>query len=146
MNNPLRTTDDYELFIYSLQQQFSEIENSTLVLVRRGASLARVTGVIEFAHGFRLVVRERLLFRQIPGVLDEYGYEIWRGEEKLAWYDPQPHPDEPMLKSTFPHHKHVPPNIKHNRIPAPMSFTRPNLPSLIQEINELILKVKKETE
>lgn len=38
MNNPFRTTDDYELFIYSLQQQFSEIENSTLVFVRRGAS------------------------------------------------------------------------------------------------------------
>ena len=36
---------------------------------------------------------------------------------------------------TNPHHKHVPPDIKHHRIPAPdLSFTRPNLPFLIEEI------------
>ena len=30
---------------------------------------------------------------------------------------------------------HVPPDIKHHRIPAPdLSFTRPNLPFLIEEI------------
>jgi len=34
--------------------------------------------------------------------------------------------------------EHVPPDIKHNRIPAPeMGFTRPNLPVLIREIEEL---------
>jgi hypothetical protein len=33
----------------------------------------------------------------------------------------------------------VPPDIKHNRIPAPaMSFSHPNLPALIREIEELI--------
>jgi hypothetical protein len=38
----------------------------------------------------------------------------------------------------MPHHKHVPPDIKHNRIPAPnLSFERPNLPVLIAEINEI---------
>ena len=43
------------------------------------------------------------------------------------------------LASTFPHHKHIPPDIKHNRIPAPeISFTQPNLPVLIQEIEVLI--------
>ena len=42
------------------------------------------------------------------------------------------------VASTFPHHKHVPPDIKHNRIPAPeTSFTRPNLPVLVREIEEL---------
>ena len=36
--------------------------------------------------------------------------------------------------------KHVPPDIKHHRIPAPdISFTRPNLPVLLQEIEALIL-------
>jgi hypothetical protein len=36
------------------------------------------------------------------------------------------------------HHKHVPPDIKRHRVPAAnMSFTHPNLPSLIQEIAEL---------
>lgn len=39
------------------------------------------------------------------------------------------------LASTHPHHKHIPPDIKHHRIPAPnLSFTIPNLPFLIEEI------------
>lgn len=38
-----------------------------------------------------------------------------------------------------PHHKHVPPNIKRKRIPAPgLSFVRPNLIQIIQEVEELI--------
>jgi hypothetical protein len=42
------------------------------------------------------------------------------------------------LVLTNPHHKHVHPDIKHHRIPAPeLSFTRPNLPFLIEEIKEL---------
>jgi hypothetical protein len=41
----------------------------------------------------------------------------------------------------------VPLNIKHNRIPAPgMSFTQPNLPMLIQEIEDTILKRQKPKE
>ena len=71
--------------------------------------------------------------------LDWYGYEFWHAEEKLFWYDPQPHPGDSKLRSSHPHHKHVPPDIKHNRIPAPqMSFSRPNLPVLIEEIEALI--------
>lgn len=139
MNNPLRTPDDYELFIYNLPEQFPIITGSTLTFVRLGASLARVSGVLEFRGGFRLNVRERILFHQLPGVIDEYGYEIWRDKEKLCWYDPQPHPHEQRLQATHPHHKHVPPDIKHNRIPAPtMSFVQPNLPALIQEIAALM--------
>jgi uncharacterized protein DUF6516 len=75
----------------------------------------------------------------LPGVIDWYGYEVWRGGEKLFWYDPQSHPGDAQLQSSHPHHKHVPPDMKHNRIPAPkMSFVRPNLPTLIQEIEALI--------
>lgn len=45
------------------------------------------------------------------------------------------------LASTHPHHKHIPPNIKHHRIPAPkLSFTRPNIPFLIQEIETTLLQ------
>lgn len=66
-----------------------------------------------------------------------YGYEVWKGSEKLWWYDSQPHPEDPLLQSTHPHHKHVPPNIKHNRVPAPgMRFDRPNLPFLVGEVEE----------
>jgi hypothetical protein len=137
MNNPLRTAEDYELFIYSLPDSFPSITKSTITFVRRGMSLARVAGEIFFDADLRLVIRERLLYRRLPAVIDWYGYEVWRGHEKLYWYDSQPHPDEPSLQSTHPHHKHVPPDIKHNRIPAPdMSFTQPNIPALIQGIEQ----------
>jgi len=139
MTNPLKTPEDYELFLYTITEQFPQVRRSSLVFIRLGASLARVKGELFFEKDIRLVVRERVVFHRLPVVLDWYGYEIWRGEEKLCWYDSQPHPNDPALAETFPHHKHIPPNIKHNRIPAPrMSFTRPNLPVLIQEIDELI--------
>lgn len=145
MSNPLRTSEDYELFIYTLVERFPAIRQSTLTLVRRGASLARVSGELRFDHNIRLVVRERLDFRRLPMVIDGYGYEIWQGRNKLCWYDSQPHPNDPSLQSTHPHHKHVPPNIKHNRVPAPgMSFRHPNLPSLIQEIESIIADLTSE--
>jgi hypothetical protein len=101
-----------------------------------------VTGELYFDSGVRLVVRERLVYHRLPVVIDWYGYEVWRGNEKLYWYDSQPHPSDPALQSTDPHHKHIPPDIKHHRIPAPeMSFTQPNLPTLIREIEVLINKI-----
>ena len=146
MNNPLRTPEDYELFLYSIPEHFSSVRRSTLTFVRRGTSLARVAGELYFDHAIRVIVRERLVYARLPVVMDWYGYEVWRGEEKLYWYDPQPHPNDPGLQSTHPHHKHMPPNIKHNRVPAPnMSFTEPNLPAIIQEIEGLIAKVEEKT-
>jgi len=147
MNNPLRTIEDYELFLYTLKQQFPFVKHSTLILTRRGSSLARVSGELQFDHGFRLIVRERILYHRLPAVIDEYGYEAWRGHEKLYWYDAQPHPDAPALQSTYPHHKHIQPNIRNNRIPAPeCRFTEPNLPIIIREIKGLIEKIERETE
>lgn len=139
MSNPLRTPEDYELFLYTLTEQHSAIRRSTLTFVRRGASLARVAGELFFDNDFRLVVRERVLFHRLPVVIDWYGYEAWQGSKKLFWYDPQPHPNDPTLQITHPHHKHVPPDIKHNRIPAPeMSFNQPNILVVIQGIEALI--------
>ncbi len=44
------------------------------------------------------------------------------------------------IASTHPHHKHVPPDITRKRIPDPaLSFTRPNLPLLIEEIERELL-------
>ncbi len=139
MTNALRTPEDYELFIYTLPEQFPSILKSTVRFIRRGTSLARVIGELHFENDIRLVVRQRLVYDRLPALIDAYGYEVWQGQSKLYWYDPQPHPADPTLQSTFPHHKHVPPGIKHNRIPAPgMSFTQPNLPTLISEIEELM--------
>jgi hypothetical protein len=113
VTNPLRTAEDYELFLYTLKEQFPSIRRSTVTFIRRGVSLARVVGEIHFNHDIRIVVRERVLYARLPATLDWYGYEVWRGGEKLYWYDSQPHPHDPDLQSTHPHHKHVPPDIKH---------------------------------
>ena len=136
--NPFQSLRDYEEFIYSLPPQFPTIVSSTLVMARRGARMVTVTGESSFLRGYRLVVKERLTFDTGPLILERYGYEVWRGSEKLYWYDSQSHPDDPALAATHPHHKHVSPDIKHHRLPAPnLSFTQPNLPYLIEEIEHL---------
>ena len=138
MKNPLHTIEEYEFFLYTLKEAFPSIKHSTIVLIRRGVTLAKSTGEIHFDQGFRLVVRERILFDRQPGIIDWYGYEIWKDDKKLFWYDSQPHPGDLNLESSHPHHKHVPPNINRNRIPAPqMSFTQPNLGVVIREIEKL---------
>lgn len=143
MNHYVQSVEDYELYLYTLGEKFQSIKHSTLVLVRLGASLARVTGEIHFDLGYRLIVRERLLYHCSPILIDWYGYEIREGEKKLCWYDSQPHPAEKKLESSYPHHKHVPPDMTRNRIPAPeMRFDPPNLPVLIREIESLLDKDK----
>ncbi|EIC22626.1 toxin-antitoxin system TumE family protein [Thiorhodovibrio frisius] len=138
--NPFQSLADYEAFIYGLESQFTAIRRSTLVVVRRGATVAVLRGELEFDHGIRLNVRERLTFDHSPGKIREYGYEVWQEGRLLYWYDSQPHPDDPTLTDTHPHHRHVHPDIKHHRIPAPgLSFQQPNIPFLLQEIGELEL-------
>jgi hypothetical protein len=144
VTNPLRTPEDYELFLYTLTEQFVSVRQSTVVFIRRGATLALVTGELLFDQDLRLVVRERIVYNRLPAIIDSYGYEVWQGREKLFWYDSQPHPNAPSLQSTHPHHKHIPPNIKHNRIPAPgISFSQPNLPLLIHEIEAILAQTHK---
>ncbi|MBE2197613.1 MAG: hypothetical protein IAE79_03315 [Anaerolinea sp.] len=137
--NPFQSFYEYELFVYTLQQQFPIVQRSTLVLARRGKRMGILRGELFFAQGYRVTIKERLSADDGTVLIEFYGYEIWRYVEKIAWYDAQPHPDNPELASTHPHHKHIPPNIKKNRIPAPnMSFTQPNLPALIAEIEALL--------
>lgn len=137
--NPFRSLREYELYIYTLTRQFPTIQRSTLVLVRRGRRLAVLRGELIFADGYRLTVSERLAMDSDEVGIEFYGYEIWYSTEKIAWYDPQPHPNDPTLASTHPHHKHIPPDIKHHRVPAPgLSFEQPNLPLLVREIEALI--------
>jgi len=143
MSNPLRTSEDYELFLYVLTDQFPSVRRSTVTLIVHPAGRGDQLSDLYFDGGVRLVVRERLVYHRLPVVIDWYGYEVWRGNEELYWYDSQPHPSDPALQSTDPHHKHIPPDIKHHRIPAPkMSFTQPNLPTLIREIEALINEIK----
>ena len=124
----------YELFIYTLQQRFPSIHHSTLVIVRHGVTFAELAGIITFADDITLEIWEDLNFA--TRVIQGYSYAVNQGGQRLYWYDPQPHPNEPSLASTHPHHKHMPPEIKHHRVPAPgLSFDQPNLPQLLSLIH-----------
>ena len=136
---------DYERFIYSLPQQYGAIRGSTLVVIRQSPAFAELTGALIFDDEIVLEVGEDLNFntRTIQG----YGYAVSRRGERIFWYDSQPHPNDPTLASTHPHHKHIPPDIKHHRVPAPgLSFTKPNLPFLIEEIQAMLDRVNSDTE
>ncbi len=158
MPDPLSSPEAYQAFVYALPVRYPSIQRSTLVYIASGNRFGKLEGIISFAGSIVLCVLEILNFDL--QAIASYGYEISRSsmdlgltefpggpvfckasyplKEKLYWYDSFPHPHISALASTHPHHKHIPPNIKHNRIPAPdISFTRPNLPFLIREIEAL---------
>jgi hypothetical protein len=73
------------------------------------------------------------------GRITSYGYEVYRGSERRYVYDDFLHPNDPTLVSTVPHHRHVPPDIKRNRIPVlKIRFTGPNPGVVIREIEKLL--------
>jgi len=136
--NPLASIADYETFVYGLPDAFPCIRMSTLVVVHTGPVTAIVRGEIHFEQGLVLRVLEVVNARQQR--IERYGYELWKGNEELWWYDSWPHPYVPELASTHPHHKHVPPNIKRHRVPAPgLSFDSPNLSFLVRDIEQAYL-------
>jgi Family of unknown function (DUF6516) len=137
--NPLHSLTAYSQWVTELLARPIVMRSTVTVW-----SVSPYTGIAEgevfFTHEFRLRLREELDFA--VGLITSYGYEVYRGEEKLYWYDDYPHPNDPTLASTYPHHKHVPPNIKRNRIPAPgISFMQPNLLQIVQEVELLINSV-----
>lgn len=137
----LPSLSQYEHLVYTLQQTYPSIEQSTLVVIRRGPNVAELSGSLEFSSDVVLDVWEDLNF--VRNVIQAYSYAVEQAGQRLYWYDPQPHPKEPTLASTFPHHKHVPPNIKRHRIPAPgLSFEQSNLPFLIEEIERDLLDLQ----
>jgi len=134
--NPLHSVYEYSRFVVDLLAR-STVERSTVSVWSASPYSGIAEGEVLFRHGFRLRMREELDFD--AELISSYGYEVYQGSEKLYWYDDFPHPHIPSLSSTHPHHKHVPPDIKHNRIPAPgLSFEYPNLPQLIEEIEALL--------
>jgi len=123
---------EYDRLIYSLPETYPQIASSTLRLYSTSALTAIVEGSVYLRNGLELRVVEALDFK--IGRIQRYSYTVFRGGEKIRWYDPEPHAEIPELASTFPHHYHEPPDIKHNRKPAPgISFQTFNLPRLIAD-------------
>ncbi len=124
---------DYSRFIYELLSNRASVASHTLTVYTIGQTVGMVRGEINFLSGHTLHVFEQVDF--LAQRILKYSYEVYEHDVQLWWYDPMPHPHIPELQSTHPHHKHVPPDIKHNRIPAPgITFVQPNLPYLIAEI------------
>jgi len=133
---PFPTLSEYETLLYGLTNQHPQVQESTLRLYTVSVLSAIVEGELRLTNGLTLQVLEIINFKSRR--IQKYSYTVLRGQEKLCWYDPQPHPEIESLKSTFPHHRHEPPNIKQNRLPAPgISFDAPNLHTLIQDCVEL---------
>jgi len=135
---PITDFHIYGKLIYSLQEGYASVRRSTLVLASIGSTLAKLEGQVIFESDVVLDVWELVDFA--AGQIRNYSYEIYHASEKIAWYDPFEHPHIAELASTYPHHKHILPDLKHNRIPAPgISFGQPNLPTLIEEIEREVI-------
>lgn len=134
--NPIKSLHDYNYFVAEILNR-TTVERSTVRIWSDSPYTGIAEGEVFFANNIRLRLREELDFD--AGLITAYGYEVYRHEDRLYWYDDFPHPNDQTLASTFPHHKHLPPNIKHNRIPtSEISFSRSNLSVLIDEIERLI--------
>ena len=134
----LSSVEAYSEAVYALLDTSPAVRGHTVRVYARGRLVGVLEGRVDFDQGIVLRVYERLDFARQRIVA--YSYEVWQGHQQLCWYDPTPHPSDSSLASTHPHHKHVPPDIKHHRIPAhELSFTRPNLPFLIAEIERDLL-------
>lgn len=137
MASELGAQQDYSRFVYDLLSGRATVSSHTVAVYSIGQTVGMVRGEIRFRSGHILRVFEQIDF--LAQRIVKYSYEVYDPDNaQLWWYDPMPHPHIPELQSTHPHHKHVPPEIKHNRIPAPgIAFYRPNLPYLIAEVEAL---------
>jgi hypothetical protein len=127
---------DYEALLTNLSKAYPDIASSTLRLRNAGAPTAIVDGEVHFSNGLKLRVIEALDFK--VGRLQGYAYSVWRGDQKLGWFDPSPPGDDPMLAATFPHHYHDLAGSDEERQAAPgLSFDAPNLPALIAHCRKL---------
>jgi hypothetical protein len=135
----LSSIEAYSRAVYTLLDQATVVQRHTVRIYPRGAQVGVLEGRVEFDQNIVLRAYERIDFARQR--IMAYSYEVWRAQQQLYWYDPTPHPNDSSLASTHPHHKHVPPDVKHHRIPAPgLSFTHPNLPFLLQEIKRQLLR------
>ena len=133
----LSSLTEYSRFVAELLNR-EQVERSTVAVWSESPYTGIAEGEVFFSNGLRLRMREEIDFD--AHLIVSYGYEVYKREERLYWYDDFPHPNDSHLASTFPHHKHVPPNIKHHRIPAELlSFDCPNIPAIIDEIESISL-------
>ena len=137
MSPPLASYAEYVQLIYSLLTDRDSVARHSLAVYMVSQTIGLTRGQIIFRSGHVLHVFEQVDFAA-QRIL-KYFYELTYQGETLWWYDPMPHPGVESLQSTHPHHRHVPPDVKDRRVPAPkLSFSEPNLPHLVEEVESLI--------
>jgi hypothetical protein len=134
----LNSYDEYVVFLSTLLEKFHNLEGVEFNTYLTSTTECYSEGTILFPNEIVLAFIEQIDFA--VNKLFKYGYTVHQAGEKLYYYDSQPHPDDSSLAATHPHHKHIPPDIKHHRIPAPgLSFDHSNLEFLIREIEATLL-------
>ena len=130
--------EHYQSFICQLPNLYPSIKFSTLTSYHIDKWTVIIKGELLFNKDITLRVREVIDFNE--KIMQSYSYEVFKEAEKLYWYDSFPHPHISELSTTHPHHKNIPPDIKHHCIPAAeLTFKKPNIPYLITEIENVLL-------
>jgi len=96
-HDALRSLAAYASYVAAIGAR-PTVQRSTLVVWSDSPYTGVAEGEIHLAKGFRLRVREELDFE--AGLITAYGYEVYRREERLYWYDDFPHPNDPALAPT----------------------------------------------
>lgn len=134
MSAPLDDLASYSAYVYGVAERHASVIGSTLSLAPTGATLAKLEGRIECKNGIHLEVWELIDFASHR--IRTYSYEVYRDGRKVCWYDSWPHPENASLAATFPHHRHLPPDLRHHRVPAPgITFSAPNLDVILQDVH-----------
>ncbi len=100
MSTPLEDIASYSAFVYALRERHPFVTGSTLTLAPIGATLARLEGRIEYQGGIHLEVWELVDFAVHR--IRTYSYEVYRGDEKICWYDAWEHPEFRRWPQRFP--------------------------------------------
>ncbi|MBI4515240.1 MAG: hypothetical protein HY699_05420 [Deltaproteobacteria bacterium] len=95
--NPLSSLTEYSRFAAELLDQ-PEVLRSTVIVWSDSPYTGTAEGEVLFRGGFRLRVRQEVDFA--AALITAYGYEVYRNNERLFWYDDFPHPEDPTLVST----------------------------------------------
>ena len=117
--NPLKGLGDYSRFVAELLDQF-DIKSSTLSVWSDSPYTGIAEGEILFGNGLRLRMREEVDFD--AGIIVSYGYEVYRGEERLYWYDDFPHSFARLGK--LAQHRQAVPRLRSRPALAPVTAQR----------------------
>ena len=139
-DGPFRSaSEDYELFLYTLASSFPRYSFNAY-FARLGSSLARVSGELSLITTFVWSFAYVSCNDRSPMLLTGMDTRCGRRRRSCSGMILSLIRTEPALQSTHPHHKHIPHISSTIVVRRPtMSFSRPNLPELIERSKPFVL-------